>query len=152
MRILDTDVCIEILRGNVDVVERRRTVVDRVTTTWITAAELHYGAAKSKAPAENHTLVDEFLSTLDVFGPGPVAARRFGTLKADLERQGRRLADADLLIAAVTLAEGAILVTGNLRHYERIPDLRIEDWIRDVAGFVNEPVTPYDAAPPGRRG
>ena len=42
-----------------------------------------------------------------------------------------RIADADLLIAAITLANGASLVTGNRRHYERIENLRIEDWIRE---------------------
>lgn len=47
-----------------------------------------------------------------------------------LERQGNRVADADLFIASIALAQRATLITGNLRHYERIPDLLIEDWIR----------------------
>ena len=58
------------------------------------------------------------------------AAERFGRLKADLERAGTLLAEADLLIAAIALARGAGLVTGNRRHYERIPELSIGDWIR----------------------
>ena len=41
-----------------------------------------------------------------------------------------RIADADLLIAAIALAHGASVVTGNRKHYERIESLRIEDWIR----------------------
>jgi predicted nucleic acid-binding protein len=48
-----------------------------------------------------------------------------------LEGRGRRLADADLFIAAIALAHGARLVTGNRRHYERIAELEIEDWMRD---------------------
>lgn len=130
MKILDTDVAIEILRGNDRVIEARNRALDEVGTTWITACELAYGAAKSRSPDRNQSLVGEFLATLPVFGVNSPAAEQFGRLKADLERAGNMLADADLLIAAITRALGASLVTGNRRHYERIPDLRIEDWIR----------------------
>lgn len=131
MRILDTDVCIEMLRGNARVIQHRQAVLDDVVTTWITAAELFYGAAKSKAPTANRELVGEFLATVSLVGFERVAVERFGALKADLERQGQRLADADLFIASIALAQGAILITGNLLHYQRIVGLRIEDWIRD---------------------
>ena len=130
MKILDTDVCIELLRGNTRVIERRRRTPDAVATTWITACELAYGAAKSRAPETNQALVVAFLATLPILELDWTAAKHFGRLKADLERAGTLLADADLLIAAMTLARGADLVTGNRRHYERIPELPIEDWIR----------------------
>jgi len=130
VKILDTDVCIEILRGNRRVIARRQESLDAVATTWITAAELSYGAAKSRAPVANQNLVIEFLSTLDVIDLNLPAVVRFGRIKAALERQGNRVADADLFIAAVALAQGATLITGNLRHYERVPELLIEDWIR----------------------
>lgn len=130
MKVLDTDVCIEILRGNAKVIRRRATVVDEVVTTWITAAELCYGAAKSSKPQSNQMLVNEFLATLPVIGLNLNSAQRFGRLKAMLERDGRGLADADLLIAAVTDSHNGALVTGNRRHYQRIPNLPIEDWIR----------------------
>ena len=130
MRILDTDVCVGILRGNERVISRREKTLDDVGTTWISAAELYYGAAKSKTADENREAVRVFLGTLPVFGLDAIAAERFGTLKAKLERRGEGLADADLLIASVSLARGAILVTGNVRHYDRIADLTLEDWIR----------------------
>ena len=130
MRILDTDVCMEILRGNREVISRRSVVADSVASTWITAAELYYGAAKSKAPEKNRVLVSEFLTTVKVLDLDLAAVQHFGSLKADLERRGRRLADADLLIASVALSRGAILVTGNRGHYARIPDLQLEDWVR----------------------
>lgn len=130
MKLLDTDVCIEILRGNRLVIERRRTVPDDVATSWITACELAYGAARSSRPRENRVVVEEFLSTLPVYGLDRVATRWFGELKAQLERGARTVADADLYIAAIALAQGAELVTGNLRHYGRIPDLVLEDWLR----------------------
>lgn len=129
MRLLDTDTCIEILRGNVAVIARRREIADEVGTTWITAAELYYGAVRSGKVRENRRLVTEFLATLPVFGLDGGAAERFGSTKAELERAGKRLADADLFIAAVCLAKAAILVTGNLRHYARIADLQSESWM-----------------------
>ena len=130
MNLLDTDVCIEILRGNARVIEHRRRTPDEVATTWITACELAYGAAQSRAPEANQALVVAFLATLPILELDWVAAEHFGRLKADLERAGTLLADADLLIASIALALGAGLVTGHRRHYERIPELRIEDWIR----------------------
>ena len=130
MKILDSDVCIEILRGNVEVIERRRSVDDDVATTWITAAELAYGAEHSRDPERNLTLVTEFLATMPVVGLDLPAALEFGRRKARLERAGSRVADADLLIAAIALARGASVVTGNLKHYERIEGLRTEDWTR----------------------
>lgn len=134
MRLLDTDVCIEILRGNQEVIARRLATPDDVATTWITACELSYGAAKSARPKENQRLVDALLATVSIHGLDHIASRHFGALKARLERAGRMLADADLLIAAIALAQQAILVSGNRDHYERIPGLRIEDWMRDPAG------------------
>lgn len=135
MRLLDTDTCIEILRGNRSVIDRRTEIADLVGTTWMTAAELHFGAARSSRPDANRRVVREFCETLPVLGLDAASAERFGAIKAGLEGAGRRLADADLLIASVALAAGAILVTGNTRHYARVPELETENWI-----------------PPGKRG
>ena len=101
-----------------------------MATTWITAAELYYGAAKSTAPVKNRALVTSLLATLPVLGLDEASAQIFGEAKALLERQGRRLADADLLIGAIAVIRRAIVVTGNLRHYERIPGVTVENWIR----------------------
>jgi tRNA(fMet)-specific endonuclease VapC len=130
VKVLDTDTCIEILRGNEGVIERRLATEDDVVTTWITAAELRYGAAKSVAPKKNHALVTKFLATLPVLGLDAASAEIFGEAKALLEKHGQRLADADLLIGAIAAARGAVVVTGNKKHYTRIPGVALEDWIR----------------------
>lgn len=134
MKLLDTDICIEILRGNEAVIERREQTLDSVATSWITACELYFGAANSDAPQSNRIVVDEFLATLPVQGLDQPAARRFGELKALLRQRGEGLADADLLIASVALSLGAVIVTGNRSHYGRIPGVEIEDWIRPHGG------------------
>jgi len=131
MKVLDTDVCVEILRGNPRVLQWRRHTGSGVATTWITACELEYGAAKSADPERARALVADLLSTLDIVGIDRPAARQFGQHKAALRRSGETLADADLMIAAIALARGAELATGNIRHFRRFPGLPVEDWIRE---------------------
>jgi predicted nucleic acid-binding protein len=57
------------------------------------------------------------------------AARRFGWLKAALERSGNVVADLDLQIASIALGHGVALLAHNKQHFERVPDLQIEDWL-----------------------
>jgi len=56
-------------------------------------------------------------------------SQAFGTIKATLERRGERIEDFDAAVAAYAIAEGAVLVTANLKHMLRVPDLEIEDWL-----------------------
>jgi len=130
LKVLDTDVCVELLRGNPRVLAQRQATPDRVATTWITACELAYGAANSGYPDKNRTLVTEFLSTLPILELNLPGALLFGRHKARLRRNGASIADADLMVASIALACGATLVTGNTRHYDRFEDLPLEDWIR----------------------
>jgi len=130
VKLFDTDTCIALLRGVSTVIERRAATSDAVVTTWITAAELYYGAAKSSAPENNRSVVGAFLLTLPILGLDELSVRIFGEAKALLERRGQRLADADLLIGAIAASRGATVITGNRRHYERIPGVIVEDWLR----------------------
>ncbi len=128
MRLLDTDHCIEIQRGRPEIIRRRQGINDEVATTIITACELYYGAAKSAKPLENKRAVDGFLRTLRVIQLDREAAMFFGLFKADLEKLGRGLADADLMIGAMARANGAVVVTANTRHFERMPGITLENW------------------------
>lgn len=132
MRVLDTDTCIAILRGHKAVQARRAAIVDDVATTWVTASELFFGAARSVAPDRNAALVTRFLSTLDVLGPDLVSARLFGEMMATLFKAGQPLADADLFIGSIAVARGAIVVTGNRKQFDRIPGITVEDWLRGL--------------------
>jgi tRNA(fMet)-specific endonuclease VapC len=127
VKVLDSDTCIGILRGRKDLLARRAMETDDVATTWVTASELFYGAAKSAKPDANAALVTRFLNTLLVLEPDIGSARLFGEVKA---LAGKLVSDADLFIASIALCRGATLVTGNRKHYERIPGVAIEDWLR----------------------
>ena len=128
MRILDSDHCIELLRGRLDV--RGRVAADELLgVTSITVGELVYGARRSVQAERNLARIEVLLSTILVLSFDEGAARRFGSLKAQLERTGSRLADLDLQIAAICLEADATLVTHNSRHFNHIAGLAQEDWL-----------------------
>lgn len=129
MIFLDTDMCIELLRGNRHILEKGRECGDEVAVAFMTAAELFYGAEKSRHRRDNLTLVERFLLSVRVLHTDSDIARRFGQIKAHLSRAGTVLADADMLIAATALSRDAMLVTGNLRHFQRIDGLKIDNWL-----------------------
>ena len=131
MYLLDTDTCIEILRGNTRVIERRRSIEAPVATTEITASELFFGAARSPDPAGNRLVVLEFLRTLKVLPVSLAGAQFFGVLKTQWQGQGRLIPDADLWIASIARAHRATVVTGNTKHLSRVPGVPCVDWIRE---------------------
>jgi tRNA(fMet)-specific endonuclease VapC len=131
VKVLDTDTCIGLLRGRADLLSRRAGEPSEVVvTTWVTGCELFFGAERSSNPAGNAASVLRFLSTLKVLSLDAASAQLFGEVKARLRARGNVVADADLMIAAIALARGATVVTGNRRHFSRVPGLEIEDWLR----------------------
>lgn len=130
MYLLDTDTCVEILRGNQRVISRRREVNVPVVTSEITASELFYGAAKSKEPAANRKVVIDLLNTLRVLPISLLGAQFFGGFKAQLQANGQLIPDADLWIASISRAAKAEIVTENTRHLSRVPGVVCVNWIR----------------------
>jgi predicted nucleic acid-binding protein len=130
MILLDTDTCIEIFKGNQRVIDKRLLTDDRIAISFMTVGELYYGAEKSKNPLKNKHVVDEFILSVDVINTDMDILKRFGEIKAGLDSKGLPLADADIFIAATCLSKCVKLVTGNAKHFERIENLAIENWIR----------------------
>ncbi|MBI3241306.1 MAG: type II toxin-antitoxin system VapC family toxin [Chloroflexi bacterium] len=128
MRILDTDHCVAILRGRLDL-QGRISPDEQLAVTAITVGELTHGAWRSLRASQNLAAVDTLLSAVLVLPFDDDSARRFGALKAALEHSGSVVADLDLQIASIALSHGAPLLTHNRQHFERIPDLQIEDWL-----------------------
>jgi predicted nucleic acid-binding protein len=132
--LLDTDVCVEILRGNRGILDKAGTE-ELLAVSFITAGELYYGAFWSQRRERNLDAVRDFLSKVEVIESDGRIMARFGALKAGLRHKGVPLPDADLLVAATALEQGGSLATGNLRHFRRISGLRLLDWLgRGVSG------------------
>jgi len=94
-------------------------------------AEIEYGLARLPESRKKHRLLQRFQVFLGEMQRVPwtdQVSRAFGQVKAALEQRGARLEDFDVAVAAHALALGAILVTDNLEHMERVPDLQLENW------------------------
>ncbi len=129
MILFDTDVCVEILRGNQEVIHKRIETDEDISISFITVSELYYGAYKSPKRLENTNLVERFLYTVRIIESDITISRNFGELKSVLQKNGNLIADADLFIAATTLSYCTKLITGNIKHFNRIPELTLENWI-----------------------
>ncbi|HXH12470.1 MAG TPA: type II toxin-antitoxin system VapC family toxin [Alphaproteobacteria bacterium] len=130
--LLDTDMCIYLLNDHRRVKARVAQVgVAALAVAIPTVGELYFGAYNSGRVEANIARVRAFLSP-----PGPQvllmddpAAEQFGRLKANLRREGRLIGDIDLFIAGVALRHGLTVVTNNTGHFERIPELPLENWL-----------------------
>lgn len=125
---LDTDTCSYLIRG---ADAKLRAAVQRhaesLCVSAITVAELRFGARKKGSPRIT-AAVARFLELLDIVPWTEEAANRYATLRTHLETAGQPIGNMDMLIAASALAEGCRLVTHNLAHFSRVPDLPVEDW------------------------
>lgn len=128
MRILDSDHCVALLRGHLDL-RGRVSPGEELGVTAISVGELMHGVHKSSRVEENLARLGVLLAALTVLPYDERAAGRFGRIKAALERAGETLGDLDLQIASVALERGAPLVTHNQRHFGRVPGLVVEDWL-----------------------
>ena len=102
-------------------------------TSAVVVGELYKGAFRSSA-AERHleNIEKRVLPALTVLSYDVAAARAYGQIRARLESTGRPLADADLQIAATALLHDLELVTGNVKHFRRVPGLRISPALADT--------------------
>lgn len=129
--LLDTNICIYALKNRPPEVLTRLRSIRRtdIALSVITVLELRQGAEKSQQSAATHATLDHFLSPLRILPFDESAALSAARIRAHLERQGRPIGDLDSLIAAHALSQDLVLVTNNLREFERVPDLQCENWV-----------------------
>lgn len=128
MILLDTNVCIRILRGREDALRMFSENAGDVAIPFMVLGELYYGAARSGDPALGKSLVDRFAKALPVVDSSSDIMERFGAEKARLAANGTPVEDADVLIAATALVCGGSIATGNIRHFNRFENLQIMEW------------------------
>jgi tRNA(fMet)-specific endonuclease VapC len=130
--LLDTDTIVFLLRGSRSVADKiRETGDDHIATTAVNLAELYFGAFNSNREEDNVRAVDEFRRATRVFGFDSTAAVIFGKIKASLKREKSLVNDSDLLIASIALSTHSVLVTNNVRHFNRIEGLVLENWVKE---------------------
>ncbi len=132
MYLLDTNICIYIIKKKpVDVLKTLKTKLKKdIYVSSITIAELEYGVAKSQFPEKNKIALIEFLSIFNILPFDDTDAAEFGMIKTDLEKKGKIIGPMDLLISAQAKSKKLILVTNNIKEFERVEGIKIENWVK----------------------
>ena len=133
MFLLDTNILSDLIRHPQGVIAARIAAVGEaaVATSIIVASELYYGAERRGSERLTRQL-EAVLSLLPVLPLGNDADAHYGRLRTDLEKRGQPIGGNDMLIAAHALSLGAILITDNVREFERVRGLDIENWLRSA--------------------
>lgn len=128
--LLDTNILSSLIKDPQGPVTTRLAQLDAeaICTSIVVACELRYGAAKRGSAALTQR-VEDLLGAIEVMPFDGDADRRYAEIRAALEQAGQTIGGNDLLIAAHARALDLILVTHNLREFERVPGLRLEDWL-----------------------
>ena len=128
--LLDTNIVIYVIkRRPIEALEVFNQHTNRMAISSITLAELIHSAEKSSKPAHNYAVLEDFCSRLEVLPYSAKAAQHYGSIRAALEKTGQTIGVNDLHIAAHARSEGLVLVTNNLREFERVPALLLENWV-----------------------
>ena len=126
MIVLDTDACVDVLRGTPRAKQVTAAVGDEpVAVSAVTVHELAEGARRARRPDQERAAVDRFLSAFDVLPLDVPTAWISGSIAGDLARSGAPIGDLDTLIAASALHAGCPLLTFNSKHFGRVPGLAI---------------------------
>jgi tRNA(fMet)-specific endonuclease VapC len=128
---LDTDTCISLIKARPDKINRRlsRLPVEDVGVSSIAAAELWYGVALSEKKKQNEAALRDFLDFVNVLDWPKGACPVYGRIRAYLKKNGTPIGAMDLLIAAHASFLDAVLVTNNTREFDRVPELKTENWL-----------------------
>ena len=128
--LLDSNICIYIIKKKPDKVLKHFSKLKPgdIAVSSITIAELNYGVAKSNKPNENTIALQEFLQPLTVIDFTAEDSIIYGRLRTELEANGMLIGSMDMLIASIALSRGLILVTNNEKEFNRVKDLKIENW------------------------
>ena len=133
--VLDTDTCSYIIKRRPESLLASMQVTagqgHDIAISAITYAELLLGAERSDHKRKHRKLVSEFVERLDDILPWDArAAETFATLQAYLYKKGSPIGLNDTMIAGHALSRDAIVVTNNVKHFDKVPRLKVENWVR----------------------
>lgn len=131
MTCFDTDFLIGLIRKDEYAIKKLRSLIEQnetLTTTPINAAELFKGVYLSDTPDKNLKLVWGILERLEIIDFNMKAANTYGIISSNLKKRGELLSEIDILIASITISHEETLLTKNIKHFQRIKELKTEMW------------------------
>ena len=131
MYMLDTNICIYVLKNHTDTLRDKFKATKDLAISSIVYAELCYGIENGESPKKQlrWQQLDLFTQQLQIVSWDAGAAKHYGSIRAILKKQGTPIGNNDLLIAAHARSLNTVLVTNNVREFERVPDITIENWV-----------------------
>ena len=129
--LLDTNIIAYIIKKRpVEVFDKLQSVEwEEIAISSIVVAELWFGVAKSQHKEQNKIALENFLAPFTILDFDTKAAEQYAFVRVDLEAKGTIIGANDLLIAAHALSQELILVTNNVKEFERVENLKIENWV-----------------------
>ena len=130
--LIDTNICIYIMNNHPpEMFEKFKHVgVGEVGISSISISELYYGAFKGTKIKQNIQRLEEFLFPFEVLKYDENASREYGRIRSLLEKKGQVIGPLDMLIAAHAMSNKLIVITNNIKEFERINSLRVENWVK----------------------
>lgn len=131
--LLDTNICIYLIKKRpTDVLSRfRQHSPHDVVTSIITIFELEYGVQKSRYQQRSQGALIKFLKSLNIINLDYSSVAESAAIRAQLENKGTPIGSYDLLIAGIARSRGMILVTSNLKEFNRVEGLLLENWVEE---------------------
>jgi len=126
--VLDTDTISYYLRGVEPLKEKFSQHQHKLASTTVNYSELIYGL-KKRDNKKYLPQVELIFENIKVYDFDKKSAKVFGELKATMQKKGVVVADMDLMIASIVIANGERLISNNLGHFSKIEDLEVESWV-----------------------
>jgi predicted nucleic acid-binding protein len=125
--LIDSDILIYFLKGRQEVVEKLSHIpIDYLYISRINYTELIYGAYNSSKIDKNLKIIEPFLSSFKILEFTQISSIIFAKEKARLKKNGNIIADMDLMIASIAIANNCTLISNNFKHFERVQNLKLE--------------------------
>ncbi|MBD2859593.1 type II toxin-antitoxin system VapC family toxin [Spongiibacter sp. KMU-158] len=131
MYMLDTNICIYIIKKQPpSVLQKFESLpIGSVVMSLVTYGELEYGALKSNNSEKALNVLEELSNYIPVLPVGVDVAKAYASIRAGLEAKGTPIGNNDLWIAAHAKALGHTLVSNNIKEFERVSELKLENWV-----------------------
>ncbi len=133
MYMLDTNICIYVLKNHSDKLRHKFKAIKDICISSVSYGELCFGIenGNSNLKEERWRQLDIFTQRLLIDPLDESAGKHYGEIRAQLKKDGTPIGNNDLLIASHARSINAVLVTNNVREFNRVPNLVVENWISD---------------------